>query len=375
MRRRVVLILSAAICLAFGVVVPAARAQAAVQVRFDLSDPQGGPFPADRFTVPDPSQLTGLRVDLPTAGLDCADPGASDCNDIKVLNTLDGFNLQPRLAIPFTGRIDPKSVSSDTVFLFKLGCLIPICPGDSFIRINRVVWDPATNTLYAESDRLLDQDARYLLVVTTGIRDASGSPIDSTQFRKLLSFGQTMDAADKAYRADLLVALDQLETANVSTDEDAVAAASVFTTESATAVMEKIRAQLAQATRAPASFVLGSNGERTVFPLASVKSVAFRRQVGTDLADPNSFTAGTVALGSTDLTALPGTAGAVGTIAFGRFSSPDYETAADVIPAVGTLTGTPAVQGTNDIYFNLFLPSGPEPAGGWPVVIGGHGSG
>src|SRR5215471_2708893 len=68
-----------------------ARAQSAsVEVRFDLSVPQGGPFPADRFTVPDLSQLTGLRVDLPTTGLDC-NARPSDCNDIGVLDTLDGF--------------------------------------------------------------------------------------------------------------------------------------------------------------------------------------------------------------------------------------------------------------------------------------------
>jgi dienelactone hydrolase len=33
------------------------------------------------------------------------------------------------------------------------------------------------------------------------------------------------------------------------------------------------------------------------------------------------------------------------------------------------------VQSTNAVYFNLFLPAGPEPAGGWPVVIAGHGAG
>src|SRR5262245_690030 len=122
---------------------------ASVEVRFDLSAPQGGPFPADRVTVPDPSQLTGLRVDLPTTGLDCtADPRPSDCNDVNVLNVLDGFNLQPRLSIPFTGPIDPASVSSENVFVFKLACLIATCPGDSRVGINQVVWDPATNTLY-----------------------------------------------------------------------------------------------------------------------------------------------------------------------------------------------------------------------------------
>jgi hypothetical protein len=65
----------------------------------------------------------------------------------------------------------------------------------------------------------------------------------------------------------------------------------------------------------------------------------------------------------------------VGTIAFGAFDSPDYETAAKVIPAIGTRTGTPTVQGVNRIQFNLFLPAGAKPTGGWPVAIFGHGFG
>src|SRR3989442_6855048 len=31
---------------------------------FDLGNPESGPFPSDRFTVADASQLTGQRVDL-----------------------------------------------------------------------------------------------------------------------------------------------------------------------------------------------------------------------------------------------------------------------------------------------------------------------
>jgi hypothetical protein len=210
MRRRLILIVSVAICVAFAVAVPAARAQQGVEVRFDLTDPQGGPFPADDFTVTDLSQLTGLRVDLPRP--DCS-VRPSDCNDIDVLNTLDGFNLQPRLSIPFTGPIDPATVASDTVFLFKVGCLVSSCPGGSRVGINQVVWDPATNTLSAESDQLLDEDARYLLVVTNGIRDPSGERIDANQFRDVLHAGQTNDAADTAYRQALLDALDQLNDA------------------------------------------------------------------------------------------------------------------------------------------------------------------
>lgn len=30
------------------------------------------------------------------------------------------------------------------------------------------------------------------------------------------------------------------------------------------------------------------------------------------------------------------------------------------------------MKGTNEIYFNVFLPSGPPPSNGWPVVIAGH---
>src|SRR5262249_36964047 len=68
--------------------------------------------------------------------------------------------------------------------------------------------------------------------------------------------------------------------------------------------------------------------------------------------------------------------GAVGTIAFGRYTSSDYEVhPVEFIPPVGTLSGTPVVQGTNDITFILFLPSSTKPVGGYPVAIYGHGGG
>src|SRR5207245_940656 len=71
--------------------------------------------------------------------------------------------------------------------------------------------------------------------------------------------------------------------------------------------------------------------------------------------------------------ALNVVAGAVGRLAFGTFRSPDYETAAKVIPATPTLTGHPVAQSSNDLVFELFLPNGPRPASGWPVAIFGHG--
>src|SRR3954447_18285228 len=85
---------------------------------FDLDRPDRGPFPSDRFTVADPSQLTNRRINLP---LPDAAARPSDYADLSVINTLDGFNLQPRLSIAFSGPIDVGTVTSNTVFLVKLG--------------------------------------------------------------------------------------------------------------------------------------------------------------------------------------------------------------------------------------------------------------
>jgi hypothetical protein len=66
----------------------------------------------------------------------------------------------------------------------------------------------------------------------------------------------------------------------------------------------------------------------------------------------------------------------VSTLAFGKYQSPDYrDPAGNFIPPVATATGVPHVQTTKDIHFNLFLPAGSKPPGGWPVAIFGHGFG
>lgn len=349
--------------LAFSVVLMLATAAptlaAGVHARFDLSSPSAMPFPTNLFTVDDPGHNTGLRVSLPKPS--CA-ARPSDCADIDVLNTLDGFNLQPRVSIPFSGAINVATVNSSNVFFLNLGDTRG-GSGGQVIGINQVVWDPATFTLHAESDELLDQHTRYALIVTNGIRDTAGDPVRPSPFRQALNFGQTKDARIKAYRKSLL---DAIEASGV--DPDSVVAASVFSTQSATAVLEKIRDRIKAMTPAPATFLLGPGGSRTVFPLLSssgLTTISFNRQTSTTGA------LSPVAVPTAALLAQPG----VGRIAFGKFSSPDWETAGKIIPAIGTRTGVPAVQGTNEIYFNLVLPSGAMPPGGWPVAIFGHGFG
>ena len=330
----------------------------------------GTPFPSDIYTVPNHSHLTGVQVNLPKP--DCG-VRPSDCADIGVLNTLDGFNLQPRISIAFTGPIDPSSVSSSTVYLVSIGC--NICgPGGKLVGINQAVWEPAANTLHVESDELLDQHSRYLLVVTRGVRDADGHPLGATTFLHDLNFGQTKDPALKAYGKTLIGALDA-----VGLEPDTLAGVSLFTTQSATAVLQKIRDQIKASTPPRASFALGPAGARTVFQVATITSITFDQQRA--VAGPPTTVSVPIVPGLPDpAAALAAVLGlspdAIGTIAFGQYQSPDYLTPVTrLIPPIGTATGIPAVQALNTIQFNLFLPSSAKPARGYPVAIFGHGFG
>jgi len=349
---------------------PTSAEAGGVHPQFNVQSPTQSPFPSDRFTVLDSSQRTNLRVNLPLP--DCA-THPSDCLDLALLNQLDGFNTQPRISIPFDGAIDPSTVTSQTVFILRIGNLSD--PADfhpQTIGINQVVWDPATLTLFVQSDEHLTQDTGYLLVVTNGVRDAAGDPVEASDafahFRHDLNFGQTKDPQLKLYRKTLITLLNEDLLANFAPalSPGDIAAASFFTTGSVTATLEKIRDQIKAAPAPAVNFNLGSLGERTVFPLSSVLGIAFGRQVST--VGPLN----TVGVPTTALQVVPGS---VGSIAFGKFSAMYFETPGAFIPAVPTRTGVPAVQSTQDVYFNLFIPASPRPANGWPVAIFGHGFG
>ncbi|HEX6730123.1 MAG TPA: hypothetical protein VF074_08940 [Pyrinomonadaceae bacterium] len=340
----------------------------AVHALFDLDRPETGPFPSDSFTVLDTSHITGRRVSLPYP--DCA-VRVSDCEDIDVINTLDGFGLQTRLSIPFDGPIDPATVTDESVFVISLS-RTPTGDdlGGQVIGINQVVWDPGTLTLHIEVNDLLDQHQQYALIVTDRIRDSSGAPVEASeafqQFRHGLNFGQTQDPELKEYRKLLLHALQTARAAGIQ--ESDIVTASIFTTQSITSVMEKIRDQIKAGTPKPANFIFGSQGERAVFNRTDVTSIVWNQQTK---QNPIGFTTTNL-----DLNVLQVVPGAVRTIAYGVYTSPDYQVhPGEYIPAVGTLTGTPVVQGQNQISFSLFLPAGPKPEAGWPIAIVGHGGG
>src|SRR5262249_55792559 len=350
-----------------------ALAAAATHPLFNLQSSATSPFPSDRFTTLDRQQLTGLRVNL--ALPNCA-THPSDCADITLLNQLDGFNLQPRLSIPFDRAIDVKTVNSKTVFLITLpGRGLRELEFDDFrpqvIGINQVVWDPASLTLFAESDDHLREDANYALIVTTGVHDAQGNPIAaSAEFNAFRhgdggEDGKNKDLLLKRYQQALKHALDEDVLEQLGLRRHDIAAASIFTTESATATLRSIRDQIKAAAPPVVSFKLGSKGETTVFPVNTVSGLIWNVQA---LAVGPLVPTNLNGL----LAALQVFPGSVGTMAFGKFTGQHWQNGNVFIPQVPTRQSVPS-QGTEELFFNLFIPSGPRPSNGWPVAIFGHG--
>jgi hypothetical protein len=337
-----------------------------VSVRSDLGDVAGAPFPSNRFTVFDGTQRTLRRVKLPKP--DCT-VRVTDCADIDILNTLDGFSTQPRITVPFDGDIDPATVTSQTIYLVNLGDTFTLHGFGERVGINQVLWDPPTRTLVFQSDQLLQEHTRYALVITDGVHDARGKKIKSGGWGEEFgqAFGRDRDGAE--YRGELRGAVQGLQL-----ERQKVVAVSVFTTQSISADLAKINRQIKRSSPAPVDFNIGQSAAgpvRALFPLDSIAAIRFDRQTATGPVPAcvpsatNSCFLPTPALGVIT--------GAVAAVAYGRYASPNYQTADMVIPATGTLTGEPQPQGTNNLIVQMFLPSSPKPAGGWPVAIFGHG--
>jgi fermentation-respiration switch protein FrsA (DUF1100 family) len=338
--------------LSFLMLAPAV-ALADVNVLFDLRDPAKTIFPSDLFTDLDLAQDTLRRVALPKP--DCA-ARAVECADIDLLNELDGFSVNPRVSIPFDGAIDPATVSSDTVYLLSLG------GRGSFGRrvgIDRIVWDPASNTLFFKPDDLLEQRTRYAVIVTDGIRDTKGRRVEGPQFRRFRS------GAPGVAHGDFRRGLDDAARSVEQARRDRLIAATVFTTMSTTTVLERMRREIRGGPSGTATFAIGNAGAvRAVFPVSGIANITAARQVSTAPA---------FAPGIVPFAALQVVPGAVGQLAFGKFTSPNFLAPGQYIPAIGTRFGRPKVQSRDEIYFDLFLPSGPKPAAGWPVALFGHG--
>src|SRR6266481_1504670 len=139
-------------------------------------------FPDNAFTGADASQLTGRRInfregiDYPNIGgvvqRSCTNADYSICDAFAQLDKLDGFDLQPRVLVPFTGAINLGSVNASDFF-------ISTDKGRFFSGLRQLTFDPATNTLAGISDGFLSENTSYRIHVTNGILDNAGHHVNA----------------------------------------------------------------------------------------------------------------------------------------------------------------------------------------------------
>ncbi|HEY7139303.1 MAG TPA: hypothetical protein VIE44_04355 [Methylomirabilota bacterium] len=341
---------------------------ARIQARFDLDAGAPSPFPADWLTVPDRAQRTGLRIANPPVS--CAPP-RSVCDDGKLLAELDGFDLEPRLALRFTGVIDLGSVSPRSVFLVRLGAGPPEITG-----IDRLVWDPATFTLYARPESVLEPETRYGLVVTRELRDSGGRSVEpSASFAAMLRSGGGPPLGAE-HRAAFGLLRRALERRLIRLDR--VVVASVFTTGSVSAFLEQARDALDRRPPAAALMTAPEGGGRAWFARGLLSRLVLRRQVGPASALSASTTASDDPPdGFRDdvlpLEALP--RDVVGGIGIGWYWSPWHLSPERRIfePPTGGAQRAPSVD--RAVPFVIVMPAGRPPPEGWPLVVFGHGYG
>jgi len=334
-----------------------------VTVRFDPSSTEVGPFPTDALTVVDWNQKTGRRINLPVP--DCA-VQVSACAQTKILNEYDGFNLNPMLQVRFSAPVDLDSLRRG-VFLVALENMTFEESGTSYagtpIPINQLIWDPATFTLRAKPDNVLDQHRRYALIVTSAVRDARGDPVEADP-----AFLQCLNRPSSAYCGDLAGHLSPLfALGEWLGGAQRIVSASIFTTLSATVWLERARDLLPLTPPA-----VRPTGTRSVFPAADISRMVFRQH---NRVSPAGFNDAAL-----DVSRLSG----LQSLAFGSYQSPNYLVEQEtklwapnrfqMIASVPTAVPMSPPARTEEVFFTAALPSTPKPAAGYPVVILVHGS-
>ena len=317
-------------------------------VLFEPSKPSVGPFPTNALTIQTSSQKTGLQVNLPLP-LSCASaPTSAECINTLLLNQLDGFSINPRITVCFSGPVDVTSVPS--------GIGIVAINGGPSVGINQITYDPIGHCAYAKPDHVLDQDTQYLLVITSDVRDTDGQKVKADK-----DYTDCVKKSNSTYCQALSQAI-LLEKAR-GDDLGSVIAASLFTTLSATNWLQQARANVNSGVIPGAGALLGP---MATFNMTDVTSIIWMPQTGISGLSYNQ---------ALPLNVLEG----VDQISFGAYLSPLYLNTSG--PQAGSITTTP----TNDpipapglmipVSFHVYLPKSPAAGGKIPVIIYGHGLG
>jgi dienelactone hydrolase len=296
----------------------------------------------------------------------CGSPAPGACGNVRLTNQLDGFSVNPRVTVCFSGPINPNGLTQ----------AIHLVAADTFaapIGVNQTIYDPIANCAHAKPDRVLAQDTRYLLLLTGPLSDASGQKVTPVK-----AFSDCLkNIAGDAYCSSLSAALKRLgqqtgDNQGEQGDGVSLLSASLFTTLSATDWMEK-----AHAVTAAGPAVCLPAGAVSTFKLAQVQSMTYVPQDNT--GKNTSIDIPTSALAGVD------------SVAFGLFLAPNFLNiegplagSFSVTPTGGPIGSPVAIPGLPasvppgyvPVSYHVFLPPvSRQPTGGFPVVIYGHGLG
>jgi len=333
-------------CIVFSSAASLAHAKG-VRVEFNPQRSDVGPYPTDFQTVPDERQVTGLRVNRP------ANPFFSYALD-PALNRLDGFAINARLTVKFSGAVRTETLRQGIFFVWLdavQGERYHLRPTGHITRINEVTYDSTANRAHAKPDEPFEGARRYAIIVTDAVTDAAGDPVEEDAgFRACLE-----KKVGGAYCDFLSEAV--FRAGGSFPPNHRIVGASVFTTLSATAFLEQARNVVLKT--AP-RFMRWTQG---IINIADISAGLLRADVGPDgrtedIAFPVS------------LSILP--AAGVRRAALGTFRTPRFADAKGLLPDTPTAM-EPVPVSEEEIEMSVYLPSTPMPAGGYPVLIAGHG--
>src|SRR3954453_5684933 len=282
---------------------------AATTVTFGQPVASGAPFPSDALTKPDSSTGTGKRINFPIAEDSCASPAGAPqgvCGSRRLLNQLDGFRVRPRVNSRFSGAVDPGTIKDGMK-------LVSVTSPSSVVPLNQVILNEEQTCVFAKPDRVLNQQSRYLLVITDALTDFQSKPVTPDPGFTSCLQGSGADP----YCQDLGHAIQAVRSTGF---KENITGASLFTTLSATSWLERAHDFVAAFTP---GLVLPA-GLRSSFDIADLRSMTWQ-------PDKSGLPPQNIPLDSS---------GEVGSIGFGLFLSPNFLNTSG--SDAGTITTDPA---------------------------------
>ena len=357
-------------------------------VRFDLPSsglpaPLAVPWPSDIYLDAD-GTIVDTLADWSLLKITSAEATQAIANGYAAL---DGFGRNSGMVFSIDGiaaddAIDPATLPvtpkdgadpSATVALIDIaaGTRLPCTAG----------WDAFTHSLTIVTEDVLESGHQYAAVVTTGVHLATGKPIGASAGFAAIRDGSRANATAMLYGTGV----DAAVAAGIPKAQ--LAAVTVFTTETRQHELRAIRDALVAGTYGAAPTLLTTNvaAPYHYVRFGSTTHPGWTATLDEWLGAARKDTAGN------DLTGLPqppepATTGvahdALGAVVTASFVSPEFRRpfAMTADPSDGTIaydaSGNAMPHDANaQVPVTIFLPKGPAPAGGFPVVIFQHGLG